>query len=736
MKKSRKMTAQTNSDGTITYKKKKLNKGNLATLILTIFMILVLIVVLFLGYKVVKNLYALPEWTDISVDGYSHVYDRNENWIVDLEDGKYTEDVEFSEIPQDLIDAIISTEDTRFYDHNGIDIIRVFGALIADIKSGAASQGGSTITMQLARNAILEDQTKKLDRKIQESLLALQIEKKYTKDEILTFYVNEVFLGKNIYGFGAAAQYYFNKDISELSLSECALLVGMLPSPNNYSPEADMEKATTVRNRVLNNMVEQGFISQEEADAAKQEEIQLDIKEITTTGDYSHMIDYCITEAGDILEELGYERSTLYSAGYHIYTTIDQTTQDALEEVYADESYFPEGHGDDLLQSAAVFVEPQTGEILAMMGGRDYDTRFGLNRATDMTRQPGSVIKPISVYGPAIESGVSPNYKIEDSPIDEDEFGGYQPENYDGRYRGMINMTTALKYSVNVTAVRLLSEIGVDTGWEFAKDCGLPLVDADKNLSLALGGLTHGVSPLDLAEAYSCFANGGYHIETTSILKICDSKGKVIYEYEPEKTRVMDEDTAYAINTMLQETINSGTGTRADIGRVAAGKTGTTQLPEAFGTQKGNKDSWWAGYTPDIVGIVWMGFDKDYSSEGTPQYMVNVFGGQYPAVIWKDVVEKSLENVPESEWEKPEGYDENIDTSSSGSSTTQKEPEKPKEEEPQEPEEPIEPETPPEENPEDPETPPEENPGEGGETTNPNPPPDGGNQNGGGNHGQ
>lgn len=319
----KKVTAQTNKDGTVTYKKKKLNKGNLATLILIVIMILVLIAVLFGGYKILKNLYLLPEWTNIEQFGYSHIYDKDGEWLADLNDGKYSEDAVYSEIPEDLINALVSTEDARFYEHGGVDIVRIFGALFADIKSGEASQGASTITMQLARNAILENQEKKLDRKIQETLLAMQIEKRYTKEEIITYYINEVFLGKNIYGFGGAAHYYFNKDISELTLSECATLVGILPSPNNYSPEKDMEKSIQVRNRVLDNMLEKDMISQSEYQEAKAEEIVLDLQETTTIGDYSHMIDYTITEAGDILEELGYDRSTLYTAGYLIYTTVD-----------------------------------------------------------------------------------------------------------------------------------------------------------------------------------------------------------------------------------------------------------------------------------------------------------------------------------------------------------------------------------------------------------------------------
>lgn len=659
-------------------KKKKKKKGSVTKKVILIIVLVLLFLILAGGavtaYLVVTNYNELPEWTEIEQEGKSQIYDRDGEFLVEIRGEENRDVVDYSAFPQYLIDAVIATEDTRFYEHNGIDFVRVIGAAIADLKSGSASQGGSTITMQLARNAILNTQEKKIDRKIKETLLAMQIERTYTKEEILTFYLNEVFLGQSVYGFEAAAQHYFNKSISDCSLSECATLVGMLPSPNLYAPDKDMDKAVSVRNQVLNNMVKYDYLTEEEAEQAKAEEIVVDIQPLgDSTDGFDWLTDYAILEASDILEELGYAKSKVYTGGFKIYTTKDSKTQQACTDTYANDSLFPKGVGVGLLQSAAVFMDPNTGEILAMQGGREYTDRFGLDRASYITtsdqkvkgRQPGSVIKPIAVYGPALEEGYSPNYRILDAPFTS---GGYRPSNYDGVYRGMINMTTALKYSVNVTAVRLLQEIGVETGWEFAVSCGLPLVEEDKGPALALGGITYGVSPLNLATAYSCFANGGYYIEPTSILKITDKYDNVLYEHNPEKTQVMSEDTAYSMNTMLKATIQSGTGTKAAIGRPAAGKTGTTQLPDAFGNRKGNKDSWWAGYTPDIVGICWMGFDSDYyvdpdTGEKTPQYMVNVFGGQYPATVWKRIVQVALEDVPASDWEKPDGYNIGIDTS-------------------------------------------------------------------------
>ena len=391
-------------------KKKKRTGRRIALIVILVFLLLFLAAGAVGAYLVVSNYNDLPEWSEIEQDGKSYIYDRDGNFLVEIHGTENREIVDYDQFPQYLIDAVVSTEDTRFYDHSGIDFIRIVGAAIADLRSGSASQGGSTITMQLARNAILNTQEKKFDRKIKEALIALQIERKYSKDEIMGFYLNEVFLGQNIYGVEAAAQHYFNKTVSDLTLSECALLVGMLPSPNAYSPTNDMDKAIEVRNKVLDNMLEQDMIDEATAEAAKAEDIVLDVQESQDSIEgFSYFIDYGISEATEILDDLGYAKSKVYTGGFQIYLTQDSTTQNATDETYANSNLFPAGVGEDLLQSAAVFIDPQTGEILAMSGGREYDTRFGLNRATDMLRQPGPIIKPIVAYGPALEEGYSPN---------------------------------------------------------------------------------------------------------------------------------------------------------------------------------------------------------------------------------------------------------------------------------------------------------------------------------------
>ena len=683
-------------------RKKKKHKKKKHTVLKRVILILVLIVLLcfiavgayscFLiktNYEDIQGALTDLEEHGISQASKSEIYDSEGNLLVEVSGSEFRDVVTFSDYEQSyIIPAVIATEDTRFYEHNGIDFIRIAGALVADIRHGGAAQGGSTITMQLARNAVLNSQDKTIDRKIKEAIVSLQLEKMYTKDEILTFYLNEVFMGGNIYGIGSAAQYYFSKDVTQLTMGEAATLVGMLPSPNAYSPATDMDKAVKVRNQVLNNMVKSGAITEEEANSAKAEDIVLNMRPSQeSTEGYSYFIDYAIKEADNILVELGYSTGSVYTGGFRIHTTMNPTIQNKLDDIYLNGNYtFPKGYGDDELESAAIFVDPKTGEIYGMAGGREYDTRFGYNRATDMKRQPGSTIKPIASYGPALDKGYSPNYTILDAPLT----GSYKPKNAGGGYRGEVSMSVAIKYSINTCAVRMLQEIGTTTGWEFAKKLGLPLVDDDDNPALALGGLTYGVSPLNMATAYSCFASGGYKTNLTSIRTIesryASEGDKPVYEHEAEFEQVMKESTAYSMSTMLHGVVSSGTGTRANIGGLyVCGKTGTTQLPDTsiFRGKYGTKDAWFAGYTPQIVGMVWMGYDNDVSEDGSAQYMANVYGGQYPTVIWRMVVSEAYKAgvISNETFKKPSDYSFSISDHVGGSDEEEEEEDEEKEDE-------------------------------------------------------
>ncbi|HHT63038.1 MAG: transglycosylase domain-containing protein [Bacillota bacterium] len=635
-----------------------------------IFRIIILSLILFLiigcgsalGYVlgIVKD---LPEWSaaDLETESTSFIYDANGDMFVKLHTAENRTPVELSAMPTYLIDAFIATEDVRFYQHPGVDVRRIIGALIADIRNRSFSEGASTLTMQLVRNAILEDQEKRMERKIKEAFLAIQVERHYTKDEILSFYLNEIYFGHGAHGVQAAAQHYFGKDVGDLTLGESAMLAGLVRNPRIYSPFLNPENAIYIRNVVLNNMVRYNKISQAEADQAKEE--TLNLAEYKKTNDYLYpwFTDYVIDQAEDLLQEAGLDSSLLYTGGLKIYSTLDPKVQKAAEEAYSNEDNFPKSSTSDPIQSAMAVMDPKTGQVKALIGGREYQTKRGLNRATDIKRQPGSAIKPIAVYAPALEQGFSPSSVVDDVPTT---FGSaskpYRPTNYDGKYRGLITMREAVQYSVNVPAVKFLSTIGISEGFNFAKKLGLPLDDKnDKNLSLALGGLTHGVSPLNLAAAYSAFANQGVYIEPHVITKIVDQNGNTIVDVTPKKTIAMKEQTAYLMTDMLKTVVNAGTGTRAKMNRPVAGKTGTTQLPDKpiFNNVRGssNKDAWFAGYTPELVGVVWMGYDEDVDDNGKPNYLKQVYGGQYPARIWKYVMEKSLEGVPVTPFTKPPG---------------------------------------------------------------------------------
>ena len=638
-------------------KKKKRKLKRWSKVLLGLLMVFVICCGVGLGY-VAWVLRDLPDWdaTYLASDKTTFLYDNQDQLFVELHGSENRKPVTLDELPQELIDCYISSEDTRFYDHHGIDITRIFGALLADIKSGSFSQGASTLTMQLARNAILEDQDKKLARKIKEAVLAIQLEREYTKDEILTMYLNEIYLGHSAFGVQAASQQYFNKDVSELTLSECAVLTGITPSPNNYSPISNLEKAYQVRDQVLDNLVEYKPEYKELAEAAKQEEIVVDEGNITTDYNYPWFTDYVISEAEDILEELGMSTASVYTGGYKIYTTLDSNVQDLMDEAYANENNFPSSNTENNVESAMVVLDVENSSILGLVGGREHTAKRGLNRATDMTRQPGSAYKPIGVFAPAIEAGYSPATVANDAPTT---FGtNYTPSNQDGSYNGVVSMREAARRSLNIPAVKYLQMIGTDASIEMAEKLGIQLdEERDANLAMALGGLTYGVSPLDMAAAYAAFGNGGVYTSPHAINRIEDAQGKVIYESELVQTQVMKETTAYLVTNMLETVTKSGTGTAAQLSRPVASKTGTVQLPDLdeFRGLKGNKDAWFAAYTPEMVGVVWMGYDQDFAEDGTPQYLRQIYGGRYPAGIWKEVVGGATEDLPVKAFERPDG---------------------------------------------------------------------------------
>ncbi|WP_025783343.1 transglycosylase domain-containing protein [Sporosarcina sp. D27] len=530
------------------------------------------------------------------------IYDPNGEVISKISNSKI-EGVSIDQIPDTLIDAVISVEDQRFYEHHGLNYLRMGRALIENAFKGKIASGGSTITQQLAKNVFLT-QERTYSRKFKEMILAKKIERVYSKEEIMERYLNQIYFGDGAWGVQRAAQTYFGKDVSELTLSESATLAGVIKAPSNLSPTKNMEKSVKRRNLVLSLMLREQYISQKEYDEAIGQNLALSESTVPHNEErYPYYIDRVVDEAVNTYQ---LTKDEVLSGGLHITTEINPVVQNALEDVYADDRNFPDSTPDQLLQSASVFVNPKTGGILALVGGRGEYTQGRFNNATDLIRQPGSALKPLAVYTPALENGYHMSDLLEDEPIDMD---GYAPKNIDQQYRGEVTMYEALAQSYNIPPVWLLDQIGVQEGVNAVERFGISLTKNDRTLGLALGGLDKGTSPLQMAQAFSAFANDGVMEEAHAITEIKDSEGKVLGKWQGESVQVTDAEVAEQMTHMLQGAVEEGTGRKAQIsGMDVAGKTGTTQLP--FEGVNGSKDHWFVGYTPDIAGAVWLGYDQ------------------------------------------------------------------------------------------------------------------------------
>ena len=576
------------------------------------------------------------------------IYDKNDELITERSVSRYTA-VTLMEVPEMLQKAVIAIEDKRFYEHRGVVLVSIFRSFARNLKAGGIVEGGSTITQQLAKNVFLSAE-RTYSRKLKEAVIAYRIDKEYSKDEILELYLNQIYLGEGSWGVQEASIMYFGKDVKDISLAQAAMIAALPKAPTHYSPLKDYEKALERRNLVLDVMFEQDIIDKLQHDAAINEKILLsDGKNAGDEDMYPSYVDYAIEEA---IDRYGIDEIVLFRAGLNIYTNLDPKVQDAIETTYGNDSLFPEGNGKDLVQSAAISIDPSTGAIRGLIGSRGEHVYRGFNRSTDMKRQPGSSIKPLSVYGPALENGYKTNSLIDDVKRS---FSGYTPTNLDGVYRGKVSMREALVKSINVPAVSLLNEIGVDKGVDFLRKAGIELHENDGNLSIALGGLTKGVSPLEMAQAFSVFPNLGTVNEAYAIRRITDRNGKNLFEAKTTKTSLMKPENAYAMTTMLMDVVKVGTGKNANIGRPVAGKTGTVQLPEsdAFQGISGVNDAWFVGYTPELVTAVWTGYDKT-----TPQMVMHSSGGNHPAKIFQSIMSLALKDIPISNFEIPKGYKE------------------------------------------------------------------------------
>ncbi len=547
----------------------------------------------------------------------------------------------FSQIPKDAVNAVLAAEDAHFYKHRGFRVYSLLRALAADIRARRFVQGGSTLTQQLAKTLFLSSE-KTFSRKLKELMIALQLEINYSKSEILTFYFNQIYFGSGAYGLEAAAEVYFGKHAADLTVAECALIGALPRGPSIYSPYNDMAKARARRAWVLGRMAREGFITEEQRAAAEVEPITL------SPHKKPEVAPYFVEIIRQALEEK-YGGETMYRQGLAVHTTLNIEMQLAATQALAAGLKEAEGrigrrggNPEGLpLQGALIAIDPATGAVKAMVGGRDF-TESQFNRALQARRQPGSAFKPI-VYAAAIRDGLTPSTFLIDSPIEMDDpsFGGsWKPKNYENRFYGKVTLRKALTHSMNVASVKLFMQIGPDKVIRFARDAGIRS-DIKPYPSTALGGTE--VTLAEMTSAYALFANKGQRAELEMIRSV-DRKGGRGDAYFPILTEVMRAPKAFLMTSMLKSVVDEGTGKAAqEVGRPAAGKTGTT---DDF------TDAWFIGYTPQLAAGVWVGYDiKKSMGEGET-------GGRVAAPIWSAFMKSALAGKESRDFRVPDGIEE------------------------------------------------------------------------------
>lgn len=535
------------------------------------------------------------------------------------------EKVSIDDIPADLKNAVISTEDKNFYRHRGFDTLGLVRSVFANIKAGSLKQGASTITQQLARILFLSNE-RTFDRKIKELIIAHRIEKTISKNEILELYLNSVYLGSGTYGVLSASKTYFDKELDELTLAETALIAGLPQAPSVYSPFQNPDAAINRRNQVLKRMYKTGCITKEQYEAAKKEELHLSKKpRLYSFNKAPYFIDFVLNE----LERLGFEEQEISQGGLKIYTTLDLKSQEAAQNAIVNDlnAY---GLKSNNTQMALFSFSPTTGRIYAYVGGKNYE-QSQYDRIVNAIRPPGSAFKPF-VYTAALQQGIGVDDIIDDSPIS---FKNWSPRNYGSKYRGKMPLWKALAISSNVAAVRLIQKTGTDAVITTAREMGIT-TPLQNDLTISLG--SNGVKLYDMVVAYGAFANGGFRVKPYAVERVENSRGVVIYENPgPKIVKVISFDTAAGMTYMLRKVVEVGTGRAANIAKAVAGKTGTTD---------DYHDAWFMGYTPDIVTGVWLGNDNNTKLPG-------ITGGGLPAKVWADYMRVAITNFADSVFDYP-----------------------------------------------------------------------------------
>ncbi|UQS85248.1 PBP1A family penicillin-binding protein [Apilactobacillus apisilvae] len=525
--------------------------------------------------------------------------------------------VGYKNISASLPKAILSTEDHNFYHEYGFSAKGFARAMLSVAKNklmhlNYISGGGSTLTQQLVKNAYLTQQ-QTFSRKLKELFLSIQVENIYSKKDIITMYMNNAYFGNGVYGVQDASKRYFGMNAKDLPIQDAAVLAGMLTNPSEYNPVDHPNWALQRRNTVLQLMVENGNLNQSTANNLKKTPIRVVNDYQYKNGyKYPYYFDSVIDEA---INKYGLSESDIMNRGYKIYTNLNQSQQSSMQNNFENDSMFPSNASDGTkVQAASIAVDPRNGGVNAVVGGRGQHVFRGYNRATQIKRQPGSTMKPLAVYTPALQNG----YNYDSSLVNEQKSYGknkYTPKNYGGVYTGKVPMYKALAESMNAPAVWLLNKIGVEAGYDSVKSFGLPVTKKDKNLALALGGMSKGVSPQQMAGAYTAFANNGNMTTPHYIRKIVDSSGKVIVNNDQnESKKVMSKEVAQQMTSMMLGVFNNGTGVDAKpYGYQIAGKTGSTEADNT-GDSDATRDKWIVGYTPKVVVATWEGFDTTNSN--------------------------------------------------------------------------------------------------------------------------
>ena len=548
--------------------------------------------------------------------------------------------VPIDQIPEVAQQAVIAIEDSRFYEHNGVDVGGLFRALFTNLEAGGIRQGGSTITQQLVKNIIVGTE-KTLDRKIREAQYAIALEKERSKREILELYLNEAYFGEGVYGIGTAAEFYFGKKVSKITLAEAALLAGVIRAPERYGPLSQPKAAHDRRNVVLDRMAALGYATRTEADRAKTEPVKASAHTLPKPVEpyFVEFIKDQILDNPTFGETRGDRARALFQGGLKIYTTLDLKLQKAAAKAVSEVLTNPKDPA-----AALVSIEASTGKVKAMVGGSDFE-KNKYNLAVQGKRQAGSSFKPFTMVA-ALEAGVPPGYTLDTpSPIEiTDPYGQvWKVNNYSHKGEGVMDLRRATELSVNSFFAQLINKVGPDKVVATAQKLGIRS-ELKPYLSLALG--TFEVSPYEMASAYSTLANGGVHCAPFAIERVVDAGGKTVLRNDPKCERVLDEKIAAQATAILQGVVTRGTGRRnGQIGRPAAAKTGTTD---------DYKDAWYTGFTPNYATAVWLGFPKDRTR---PLFNIHgyreVYGGSLPAMIWSRYMRVAHEGLPVAKFPAP-----------------------------------------------------------------------------------